>query len=300
QAVTHPSFIPLHQRYYPHELPPAHNGMLAALGNSLMGLFATEWLAATYPHLPTLVLKAAVSAYVGPASSCAVAREWGAVPLVRWQRMPRTEVKTPVLFDNAVASVARAFTGLVYHAAGSVEDARKFVHAHFLSREFDLRALLKFDDPKLALIHAVEKYQREPPVSRLLAESGRESNSPTFIVGIFSGHDKLGEGFGSSLKMAEYRAAENAMHRLYLTRQPSSEFKLPTATFPSISDPSVAETLAREEGNESPFKLLALSSLPPGSETTGSQHTPGILGESEMLYGSAGRTGRVAREKPST
>ena len=89
QAVTHPSFVTLHQGYYPHELPPAHNGLLAALGNSLMGLFATEWITATYPHLPTQVLKAAVSAYVGPATSSSVAREWGAVPLVRWQRIVR-------------------------------------------------------------------------------------------------------------------------------------------------------------------------------------------------------------------
>jgi dsRNA-specific ribonuclease len=40
---------------------------------------------------------------------------------------------------------------------------------------------------------------------RLLRESGRTSNSPIYVVGIFSGIDKLGEGFGSSLKMAEYR-----------------------------------------------------------------------------------------------
>ena len=40
---------------------------------------------------------------------------------------------------------------------------------------------------------------------RLLKETGRFSNSPVFVVGIFSGADKLGEGFGSSLKMAEFR-----------------------------------------------------------------------------------------------
>ncbi|KAG9091886.1 hypothetical protein FS749_016158 [Ceratobasidium sp. UAMH 11750] len=209
-----------------------------------MGLFATEWLAATYPHLPTVVLKAAVSAYVGPASASAVAREWGAVPLVRWQRTPGTLVRQSVMHDDAVASVARAFTGLIYHAAGSMDDAREFVHAHFLSREFDLRSLLKFSDPKLALVNTVQKYQREPPISRLLAESGRASNSPTFVVGVFSGEDKLGEGFGSSLRMAEHRAAEDAMHRLYLTRQPSSDFKLPTTAFPPTSDPSGLVTQA--------------------------------------------------------
>lgn len=87
QAVTHPSFVTLHQHYYPHELPPAHNALLAALGNSLMGLFATEWITSTYPHLPTQVLKAAAGAYVGSATSSSVAREWGVVPVVRWQRI---------------------------------------------------------------------------------------------------------------------------------------------------------------------------------------------------------------------
>lgn len=42
---------------------------------------------------------------------------------------------------------------------------------------------------------------------RLLKETGRLSNSPIFVVGIFSGADKLGEGFGSSLKMAEFRVS---------------------------------------------------------------------------------------------
>ena len=40
---------------------------------------------------------------------------------------------------------------------------------------------------------------------RLLKETGRFSNSPVFVVGIFSGADQLGEGFGASLRMAEYR-----------------------------------------------------------------------------------------------
>lgn len=42
-------------------------------------------------------------------------------------------------------------------------------------------------------------------MSRLLRETGRYSSTPVFVVGIFSGKEQLGEGFGSSLKMAEYR-----------------------------------------------------------------------------------------------
>ncbi len=39
----------------------------------------------------------------------------------------------------------------------------------------------------------------------LLKETGRISENPIFIVGMFSGVDKIGEGYGSSLKMAETR-----------------------------------------------------------------------------------------------
>ncbi|KDN50692.1 hypothetical protein RSAG8_01190, partial [Rhizoctonia solani AG-8 WAC10335] len=291
QTVTHPSFVALHQQHYPHETPPAHNGLLAALGNQLMGLFATEWVITTYPHLPTNVVKAAVTAYVGPTTSAMLAREWGALPLVRWMRTTKTLTKEAVYHDDALASVARAIVGLVYHSNGSsIEEARKIVHAHFLNRELDIRPLLKYKDPKLALIHTTRKYQREPPISRLLQESGRQTNSPTFIVGIFSGEDKLGEGFGSSLKMAEYRAAENAMHRLYLTRQPMSDSMLPTTTFLSTNPPT-NDSPGSQEIPDYPFRLLELSAAPSASNSHDSRYTPGILGDSEALYGSAGRSG---------
>ena len=86
------------------------------------------------------------------------------------------------------------------------------------------------------------------------------------------------------------------MHRIYLTRQPSEHFTLPTTAFPSSEDPSIAEALVQEQESESPYGLLALSSLPSDIGARDSKHTPGVLGEAEVLYGSASRTGRVARE----
>jgi len=76
-----------------------------------------------------------------------------------------TPVKPAVLHPDAMASVPRALTGLVYHYR-SLPVARKFVHAFFLSREIDLRNLLKFRDPKLALSFTVEQFRRERPISR--------------------------------------------------------------------------------------------------------------------------------------
>lgn len=133
------------------------------------------------------------------------------------------------MHSDALASVPRAITALIYQHR-SLPSARQFVHSYFLSRQIDLQSMIKFVDPKKALLEMVQKFGREKPVSRsantllpllaknpysfylfffrLLKETGRFSNSPIYVVGIFSGADKLGEGHGSSLKMAEFRVCQ--------------------------------------------------------------------------------------------
>ncbi|KAI0328663.1 60S ribosomal protein L3 [Cubamyces sp. BRFM 1775] len=266
QACTHPSFIQLFTRQHPDQPLPATNASLATLGNSLLGLFATEFVNSSYPHLPTRVMKAAVSAHVGPTTCANLARELGVTPILRWQRTPTTSSHSAVLHADALASVPRALTALVYQYR-SLRSARRFAERFFFSREVDLRGMIKFRDPKQTLLETVAKFGRERPISRLLKETGRYSNSPVFVVGIFSGADQLGEGFGSSLKMAEYRAAEDSLLRLYLTRQPPHLVQLPTSTFPDAKG-SILE-LDGPEGAYSPVSM----------------------GDSEVLYGSAGRAG---------
>ena len=188
QACTHPSFLALHAKHRPADPAPAANANLAALGNSLLGLFAAEHLDASYPHLPTRVLKAAVSAYVGPLTCAAVAREIGAAPLLRWNRtvrtlsslstlppslsfslltcsQPPTLPRFGVMHYDALSSIPRALTALIYQQR-SLPTARAFAHAYFLSRDIDLRAMIKFRDPKLNLVDTVAKFGREKPVSR--------------------------------------------------------------------------------------------------------------------------------------
>lgn len=284
QACTHDSFARPHAQMYPDESPPPTNGMLASTGSTLLGLFAVEHLNASFPHLPTRVLKAATNAFVGHQTCANVAQEIGVAPLVRWQRKPSSTNKAAVTYADALASVPRALTALIYHHR-SLAVARKFAHTFFLSRMVDLRSFIKFRDPKLALSFTVEQFGRERPISRLLRESGRASNSPVYVVGIFSGVDKLGEGFGSSLKMAEYRAAEDALHRLYLTRIPADQVTLPTSTFPTPlpkQQKSVFDFISPSESQPStPYKPFSLPAVPhsnaPSATTT--------IGQSEILYG---------------
>jgi large subunit ribosomal protein L44 len=89
RVCTHQSFLQLHDAYCPRDPKPRTNAQLATSGNALLGLFGAEYLHAAYPYLPTRVLMAAVSAYVGTSTCANVAREMGATPLLRWHRRVR-------------------------------------------------------------------------------------------------------------------------------------------------------------------------------------------------------------------
>ncbi|KZP00646.1 hypothetical protein CALVIDRAFT_456187, partial [Calocera viscosa TUFC12733] len=230
QVCTHPSYVPFFRAHRPDAPVPQSNAPLDVVGNSLLGLFAAEYVHATWPHLPTRATKAAVSAFVGPNTLFMVAKELGATQLLRWARTPRTETQSALILQDALMTVPRALVGLIYQL-NSITEARRFAEAFFLSRQVDLRTLLKFVNPKSSLVDVLIKFGWEMPVTRLLSESGRFTATPVFVVGVYSGTVKLGESFGSSLKMAEFRACEDALWRLYLTQAPKGSFTLPSKTF---------------------------------------------------------------------
>ncbi|KAG9051439.1 hypothetical protein FS837_006615 [Tulasnella sp. UAMH 9824] len=276
QAFTHQSFLKLLAEHAPEQSSvPRTNQEWEVLGNHLMGLFAAEFVHASWPHLPTRIVKAAVSAYVGPQTCADVAREWGLGNMVRWTKIPKEGNQKAVNQQEAYASAVRSIVALTYQHL-SIGHARALVHKYFLSREVDLRPLIKFRNPTQALQETVKAFGREKPVSRLLKETGRYSISPMYVVGVFSGEDKLGEGFGSSLRMAEFRASEDALRRLYLTKTPPHVLSLPTSTFDSTP-------------SSEPFSDL--------SKWTTKGYTPGELGECEVLYGSSDKQ---MRGKPTT
>ncbi|KAK0535492.1 54S ribosomal protein L3 mitochondrial [Tilletia horrida] len=138
------------------------------------------------------------------------------------------------------ASAVRALVAVIYQELG-MSVARHFVSSHFLTRVVALPAFLKFNDPKRVLSSTLEKYGLPRPQSRLVAETGRLSINPVFVVGIWSDANKIGEGSGTSLRMAEYRAAEDALRRLYLAESDPSGFQVPSLTIEAPGQPGAAQ-----------------------------------------------------------
>ncbi|KAK7748962.1 54S ribosomal protein L3 mitochondrial [Cytospora paraplurivora] len=120
----------------------------------------------------------------------------------------------------------RAVVGAIYTHCGR-EAARSFVKAHILSRQLDLQQLFSFQLPTRELARLCAREEFEPPVARLLSETGRLSRTPVYVVGIFSGNDKLGEGAAASLNHARAKAAMNALKAWYLY-SPGENVRVPS------------------------------------------------------------------------
>jgi dsRNA-specific ribonuclease len=127
---------------------------------------------------------------------------------------------------DAHSALVQSVVGALYIHAGR-EAARAFVDAHVIARRVDLESLFHFSLPtrELAMLCAREGF--EPPVARLLSETGRKSRTPVFVVGIYSGADKLGEGSGASLDVARLKASMNALKAWYLY-SPGQNVRVPS------------------------------------------------------------------------
>ena len=120
-----------------------------------------------------------------------------------------------VTLEQASTGFVRALMGAVYLHAGK-KACYNFFKAHVLSRHLDVSRLFEFRQPTRDLSKLCAREGFESPVARMLSETGRKSRHPVFVVGVFAGKDKLGEGSGGSLDEARIRAAVGALKGWYL------------------------------------------------------------------------------------
>jgi len=200
------------------------NERLDYLGAKVLDMFVLEYLHTKYPKMPTKMLQEAVATYTRTTTLAQMAKEFGVEDVARWTRS-KPDMENQLSSKTVKASVVRAMVGALYMDQGALK-AREFVHNHVLSRDLDLVQLLEVEEPKRYLSFLMKRLGRERPVARLMSETGRQSKAPVFIVGVYSGMEKMGEGFGSSLKMAEHRANADALTKYYLEEQ--KDFGLPS------------------------------------------------------------------------
>lgn len=117
--------------------------------------------------------------------------------------------------EQASATFVRAVLGAIYLHSGR-QAAKRFYEQHILSRHLNISQLFNFSQPARDLARLCAREGFEKPVAKIVSETGRKSRHPVFVVGIFSGAEKLGEGAGASLIEARERAALSALKGWYL------------------------------------------------------------------------------------
>ncbi|CDK27310.1 unnamed protein product [Kuraishia capsulata CBS 1993] len=243
----------------------ASNSSLSQVGKRLVKYHVTENMITKYPRLPIAVFSKAVNAYVGTESLSSVGRLFGIEvesksPIDKYLSGETLETSFGKLrFDSAISKpesgvkhygkegitedvaykfAVRSIIGGVYLHKGE-SAAKKFIDEYILSRKVDVESMLKFEQPQRMLLRLLRRNNLPAPVSKLMAETGRHSVAPVYVVGVFSGDSLLGEGQGSSIREATMRGAVNALKAHYLYR-PLNE-RVP-------SDPERKEPLYVDEG----------------------------------------------------
>ncbi|KXL46746.1 hypothetical protein M433DRAFT_153439 [Acidomyces richmondensis BFW] len=133
----------------------------------------------------------------------------------------------PTTVEAASSTFIRALIGALYLHTNAAT-TQSFHAAHIMSRHLPLHQLFHFTHPTRDLSRLCAREGFEPPVARLLSETGRRSRSPVFVVGVFCGDEVVGEGAGASLNEARIRAAAAALRAWYLYRVPEEDVRLPS------------------------------------------------------------------------
>ncbi|TKA63473.1 hypothetical protein B0A55_10613 [Friedmanniomyces simplex] len=142
--------------------------------------------------------------------------------------LPRSPDETePTTVSDASASFVRAVAGALYLHAGAAA-TKTFHRDHVLSRQLELHTMFNFTHPTRDLSRLCAREGFEPPVARLISETGRLSRTPVFVVGVYSGDNLLGEAAGASLNEGRVRAAAAVLRSWYLYSPPKGEVVLPS------------------------------------------------------------------------
>jgi ribonuclease-3 len=201
-AVTHRSWAN-------EQSVPEHYERLEFLGDSVLGLVAAEWLYSQHPELPEGELSKLKAQLVSRETLARHARELGLGAELKigvGEERSGGRTKPSLLADSL-----EAVFGALY-LDGGLEVARKAI-LPMLEDAYDQKAGEPVLDAKTHLQEFSQALGWDLPEYRLTGSSGPDHNK-TFVVECWVAGELAGQGEGPSKKLAEQRAAADALERL--------------------------------------------------------------------------------------
>ncbi len=201
QVFIHRSYINEHR-----SSGLSHNERLEFLGDAVLELAVTEYLFAEFDR-PEGEMTAWRSALVKGESLSAEAKNIG---LEEYLKVSRGESKNAgKARDLILANAFEALLGAIYLDLG-FEVVKKFVADHILYKLEDILQNHHFIDAKSHLQELAQEKFLITPTYETVVETGPDHNKK-FVVAVFVGKNKIGEGSGNSKQKAQISAAANAL-----------------------------------------------------------------------------------------
>ncbi len=205
QALKHRSYLVLTG-----EERLQSNERLELLGDAVLGLVVTEYLYHHHPDEEEGTLTNFKSLLVNRINLGRVAREFDLGKFIFLNESEeRAGGRTR---DSILADAVEAVIGAMY-LDGGLEPARKMIHKHIATGLPGLLAETQLQNFKSLLLEHCQRENKQGPVYLVENEEGPDHNK-LFTVGVLINGVKLGAGVGSSKKLAEQRAAEEALQNL--------------------------------------------------------------------------------------
>ena len=202
-SLTHRSYINENRSFH---LP--HNERLEFLGDAVLELVSTEYLYVHYPH-PEGELTNFRSALVNYRMLSEIAKR---LKIEDYLQMSRGEAKDvgrarQVILANALEAVIGAL-----YLDGGYEAAKEFILREVVVELPGIINKGAYLDPKSKLQEIVQEKVGVTPNYGVISESGPDHDK-IFVIGVYLGSKKVGEGKGPSKQEAEVAAAENALEK---------------------------------------------------------------------------------------
>lgn len=184
-----------------------HNERLEFLGDAILELVVTEYLYAKYPKKTEGDLTSYRAALVNTITLSGVA---GRLSMNDFLLLSKGEAKdTGRARQYILANTFESFVGALYLDQG-YEQAKDFIAKNLFPLTDEIVAKGLWQDAKSRFQEIAQEKMSITPQYKTAQEVGPD-HAKNFIVGVYLGNEKSGEGEGKSKQEAEQDAAQNAL-----------------------------------------------------------------------------------------
>ncbi|XP_028400964.1 uncharacterized protein LOC114524052 [Dendronephthya gigantea] len=201
-----------------------HNGKLAVLGFNIASQIISSFLYLSYPIFPSYGYRNLQEYILSQEALVHVARSLSIPELIKskYDLLSSDDItnigptKNDIIADSLLALIG------AIHINEGASRASSFVRDFLIFQLYgqELEDIIPFKNPEMSLAALLRQQGKEKPVERLISSSGRHTETPVYVVGVFSSETLLAKVANPILERAKYQAYCSALTNVLTSNMP--------------------------------------------------------------------------------